>query len=206
MVVRAWLWLLDLLKVNFLLHRRIIFWFWAFVMAGMVVAIIAIPRQNIVVDDINANFIDRNITNAIGVNSGFGSFVWGRLLTVFLPLLLLFGFSVLSSFTALIVFPFMALQGYWLVISCWWLMQAYALSSVLLLLFYGVWLILVLQVMLAAVVWMMKSAAVIRRLGWRVGFCTREIVFGIGIIVGVEIALAFVEYLVYWVFLARIIY
>jgi hypothetical protein len=206
MIVRVWLWLLDLLKVNFALHKKIIFWFWFFIAAGLIIALIAIPRQEIIVDDINSNLIDRNIINATGVGSSFGSFIWGRLIALFLPLLLLFLFCVLSNFTALIVFPFMALQGYWLVMSCWWIMQEYAFSSMLLLLFYGVWSVLVLQVLIAAVIWIMKLSAAIRQLGWRCGFSRRELLVGIGTIVGVQTALASVEYLVYWVFLARIIY
>lgn len=206
MVVRAWLWLLDLLKVNFALHKKIILWLWFFIMVGLIIAIITIPRQEVIADDINSKFIDRNIINATGVSSSFGSFIWGRLLMLFLPLLLLFLFCVLSNFTALIVFPFMALQGYWLVMSCWWVMQEYAFGAVLLLLFYTVWSILVLQVLIASVVWMMKLSASVRRLGWRCGLSRRELIVGIGIVVGVQVVLAFVEYLVYWVFLARIIY
>jgi hypothetical protein len=206
MVVRVWLWLLDLLKVNFALHKKIILWFWLLVAVGIVIGIIAIPQQGIVTSDINSNFIDQNINHSVAVNSSIGSFIWGRLITIFLPLLLLFLFCIMSNVTALIVFPFMALQGYWLVMTVWWTMNKYALGSIMLLGFYAVWLVLVLQVLIAAVVWVMKMAAAIRRLGFRCGFSWHELSVGIGVIVGIEISLAAVEYLVYWVFLARIIY
>lgn len=206
MIVRAWLWLLDLLRVNFLAYRRVIIWFWVFLLTGIVIAVITIAQLDILVEDINSGFIDINIINATGVGKGVGSFIWGRIVVVFMPLTLMFGFCVLSSVTALIVFPFMALQGYWVVMSCWWVMQEYMLSSIMLLLFYSVWSILVLQVLLAALIWVMKLSAAIRRLGWRAGCRWRDIWFGVGVIVGAEIALALVEYLVYWVFLARIIY
>jgi hypothetical protein len=206
MVVRAWLYLLDTLKVNFSLHKKIIIWFWIFILAGIAVAIISIPRQEITVDDISIRLIDKNIVNSSAVDSTLTGFIWGRLLSVFLPLALLFLFCILSNATALVVFPFMALQGYWLVMTVWWTMNQYALSSVLLLAFYAVWLVLMLQVLIAYVIWVMKLSASVRRVGFRCGFNMREFLVGTGVIVGVEVLSAVIEYLVYFVFLARIIY
>jgi hypothetical protein len=206
MVVRFWLFLLDTLKVNFLQHKKIIIWFWIFILIGITVAFIAIPRQEIIADDISINLIDKNVINSSEAGSTLFGFIWGRLLSVLLPLAVLFLFCILSSVTALIVFPFMTLQGYWLVMTVWWIMNEYALSSVLLLAFYTVWLVLMLQVLIACVIWIMKLSAAVRRFGFRCGFNTREFFSGLAVITGAEVLFAVIEYLVYFVFLARIIY
>jgi hypothetical protein len=206
MVVRAWLSLLDLLKINFSLHKKVIIWFWILVLVGMTVAIVAIPRQAITVNDISTGLIDQNLINASAVNSSLFGFIWGRIMSVLLPLAVRFLFCILSKVSSFIVFPYIALQGYWLVMTVWWTLNKFALGSVVLLGFYAVWLVLLLQVLIACVIWVMKISSSIRRVGFRCGFNFREFSAGLGVIIGVEVLLAIFEYLVYFIFLARIIY
>jgi hypothetical protein len=195
-----------MLKVNFKLHKKLVFWFIFCVVLGVIAGIITVATNDITLDDINNSFIDQNIVNSARANTSVASFIWYRVLSAFVPLLLLFVLSVISNWTALAVFPFMVLQGYWTTISVWWAVQKYALGSVFLLGFYIIWMFVVMAVLVAGIIWVMKICTGIRRVGFRAGMNIRELLIGIGILLGVEIFLALFEYLVYWVFLGRIVY
>jgi hypothetical protein len=100
----------------------------------------------------------------------------------------------------------MALQGYWTAISIWWTVQKYALGGVFILLFYLIWMFVVMAVLVVSIIWIMKLCANIRRVGFRAGFNLREVLIGMSVLFGVEIGLAVFEYLIYWVFLGRLVY
>jgi hypothetical protein len=206
MLMRCWLWLSDTLKISFKQHKKIILWFCVCILAGVLIGIITLFTNDITVEDINKNFIDQNILTSTSTNAGVGSFIWQRLISAILPLILIFVLSVISGWTAMIVFPFMFMQGYWAVVSVWWVAQEYAMTAAALLCFYAIWMIVVLTVLSAVVIWVMKIASVIRRVGFRAGFNYREILTGMFILLWVEVISALFEYLVYFVFLGRIVY
>lgn len=206
MLRRFFSYITDLLKINYRLHKRII-WSFAFCIAlGITWGVITLSTREIGTDQIGSNFVDQNIINSASIDSTIGEYIVQRLITLFLPLALLFIMCVISKVTAWIVFPFMVLQGYWFVMTIWWTLQNYALGAFFLLAFYAVWLLLMLTVTVIAVIWLMNICRHIRKLGFRCGYNWKEFWFGMLILFGLQLFFAILEYMVYWVFLSRIVY
>jgi hypothetical protein len=206
MLARFFFYITDSLKINYKLHKSIIWRFVLCILLGVILGIFTIYTRNVGVYEISSNFVDQNIINSAKVNSTIGEYMAQRVISLFLPLALLFVMSIISAFTAGVVFPYMVLQGYWFVITIWWTIQRYVLGSVALLSFYAVWLLLMMTVTVIAVIWLMPICTHIRKLGFRCGFNQKETWRGILILLAVQLIFAVIEYLVYWVFLARIVY
>jgi hypothetical protein len=203
---RFWYFLIDGLKIRHKEYKKVLNYFYFYLILGAICGIIIIYANEIGGEDINRNFVDQNIINSASVNSTFGGYIGQRLLGLFLPLTLLFILGILSGWTAMAVYPFMFLQGYWFIMTVWWTVYEYTLGAIILLAFYIVWLLIVLAVLIFAVLWIMKITQNIRCFGFRAGFCWIELWRGLGVILATMLIISFVEYLVYWVLLSRIIY
>ena len=206
MLIRLWHSLCDALKINFGIYKKMLFWFAVCLILGIILGIITAADENVTIEEINKRLIDQNILHSAAVDTRLGSFVWERILSIFVPLLLLFALALLSDFTALCTFAYMVLHGYWLALSVWWTIEFYAMGSIFILAFYIVWLLIVTAVLIAGCIWVMKLAGPIRCLGFRAGCKTKEIITGVLVLLGIALALAILEHLVYWVFLGKLVF
>jgi len=206
MLTRLWLWFCDTLKINFKTHKTILIWMSIFVTGGIVVGVITVGAGDITAREITIDFVDRNILNSAGANTTIGQFMVQRALAVFMPMLLLFGFGLIAGWLSFVIFPIMAFQGYWMVMSLWWTANFYSMGAGLLVAFYIVFLFASMLILAVGSIWVMRLANNIRRLGFRCGCNIQEILKGLGVILGAAVLLAVLEFLVYWVFLGRLVF
>lgn len=201
-----WFWLLDTLRIKFAIYKRTCLWLLLWLVLGIVLAIISIAVGGIGTGDINTRLIDGNILNMAAVSPNIGGFIWQRLLTIVLPVLLVATAALISKWTALIIFPFILMHGYWLCISFWWTWCYYSVNAIFLLVFYGFWLLMVTAVMIAGTLWALHLAAQIREANWQCRGYWWPVLRGLVIITAVSLALGILEYLVCICFLGRIVY
>lgn len=159
---RLWLWLCSGLRLKYQIYRRTLWWLVFWLVVGSVLAIISLAIGGVGTDDINYHLIDGNILNMADPNAGIGGFIWQRMVTLFVPVLILLGLALLSRWTALAIFPLVLMHGYWLCLTVWWTFMYYSFNALFLLLFYLVWLVLVTVVLLVALIGVYDWARTVR--------------------------------------------
>ena len=107
---------------------------------GAVLGIVTIVIGDVEVEEINYQLIDGNILNATAIGSGIGSFVWQRILSLVVPILVVLGLALLSKFTGYVFFLLILMHGYWLSVALWWVFFYYSFAAILVIVFYAVWL------------------------------------------------------------------
>lgn len=194
----------DFLRVQWKQYRRTLGWLVLCLVVGIAVGIVTLIINDIEVDDINYRLIDGNILNAITVGVGMGSFIWQRILSLMVPILVVFGLAALSRVTGFVIFPLVFMHGYWLAVAIWWVFFYYGFTAILLLIFYTVWLLLVTAVLFVGLLWAFQWGNQCRTCHGQVHWV------GIGrgavIMIGVAVVLGFFEYLVFWTILGKIVY
>lgn len=206
MFSRCWLWLCSGLRVKYEVYKKTLWWLVFWVAVGVALAIVSLAVGGIGTDDINHHLIDGNILNMANPDAGAGGFIGQRLLSLFLPTLVLFVLALISRFTALALFPLVIMHGYWLCLSVWWTFMFYAFNAIFLMAFYLVWLVLVTAVLLVALIWAYDLARTLRerRCSWRGAM--GNIFRGLVVLVAVAVVMGLIEYLVFWAILGRIVY
>ena len=204
MFARLWCRFADWLRVQLSAYRSTLIWLMVWLVGGIVLGIVTLLMSEVGVDDINYRLIDGNILNATSISAGLGSFIWQRILSVLLPVVVVFVLAALSRVTAYAIFPVVFMHGYWLAVAVWWVWFFYGFTAILLLAFYVVWLVVVTAVLLAGLLWAYQW-------GGRLRTCPRQcqwwsIIRGVGILVGVAIIMGVFEYLVFWTVLGKIVY
>ena len=199
-----WCRLCDYLRIQWRTYRTFFIWLAFFVVVGVVLGIVSIVLGGVEADEINYNLIDGNILNATSIDASMGGFIWQRILSLAIPVIVVFVGSIFSGFTALIIFPVVLMQGYWLSVAIWWVFFYYSLPAILLIIFYAAWLLLVTVILLIALVWAYQWGGYCR--GCRGRHPWGAIFRGICIIVGLAVVLGFLEYLVFWTILGKIVY
>lgn len=207
MPVLLWSKLLDFLRVQWRQYKSTFYWLLVWLCAGIVIGIITLIISNIAVDDINYRLIDGNILNATAINSSLGSFVWQRILSLVIPVLVVLIFACLSRVTALMVFPVVLMHGYWCAVAVWWTFFYYSLPAILVLIFYILWLVVVTAVLLAGLLWALQCGEQFRNSkNCDSNHRWANLFRGLAIISGVAVILGFIEYLVFWTVLGKIVY
>lgn len=198
--------LLGTLRVQWQKYKTTLIWLVVWLVAGVVLGIVTIFATDVTVGDINYHLIDGNILNATAIGSSMGSFIWQRVLSIAVPVLVVLMFALLSRVTAYAVFPVIMVHGYWLAIAVWWTFFYYSFTALLLIIFYLLWLLVVTAVILAGMLWALQCGA-----NFREQQCTKckawlDVLRGAGVLIVVAVGLGFLEYLVFWTVLGKIVY
>lgn len=199
-----WCRLCDYLRIQWKTYRVFFIWLLVFFVVGAVLGIVTIVIGHVDVEDINYDLIDGNIINATSTGASIGSFIWQRILSLAVPVIVVFVAAWLTKFTALIIFPLVLIHGYWCSVAIWWVFFYYSLPAILVIIFYTVWLLLVTAILFAALVWAYQWGGHCRSCYGRWPWGT--IVRGLSMIVLVAVVLGFFEYLVFCTILGKIVY
>lgn len=199
-----WCRLLDFLRVQWKNYKSTLCWLVFWLIAGAVLGIVTIIVSDIGVDDINYRLIDGNILNAASTGASIGSFIWQRILSLAVPVIVVFVFARMSRFTVVVIYPLVLIHGYWLAVAVWWVFFYYSFTAILLLAFYLFWLLLVTAILFAGLLWALQWGSHCRTCRGQRSWWL--IIRGAGIIIGVAVVLGFFEYLVFWTVLGKIVY
>jgi len=199
-----WCRLCDYLRIQWKTYRVFLIWLLVFFVVGAVLGIVTIVIGHVDVEDINYDLIDGNIINATSTGASIGSFIWQRILSLAVPVIVVFVAAWLAKLTALIIFPLVLIHGYWCSVAIWWVFFYYSLPAILVIIFYTVWLLLVTAILFAALVWAYQWGSHCRSCYGRWPWGT--IVRGLSMIVLVAVVLGFFEYLVFCTILGKIVY
>lgn len=207
-----WLWwyrLLDWLRVQWRKYKTTLIWLLVFLVGGIILGIVTLYTTDVTVGDINYLLIDDNILNATAIGSTMGNFIWQRILSLLIPVLLVLIMAAITRFTAMIIFPIVLMHGYWLTIAVWWTFFYYSFTALLLIIFYTLWLLVVTAVLLAGLLWALQCGENFRQSGQQncnQGRNWATVFRGFAILIGVAVVLGFLEYLVFWTILGKIVY
>lgn len=199
-----WCRLCDYLRVQWRTYRVFLLWLLVFCVGGAVLGIVTIVIGDVAVDEINYQLIDGNILNATALDPSMGGFLWQRILSLAVPVIVVFVGSLFSGFTGLLIFPVVLMHGYWLSVAIWWVFFYYSLPAILVIIFYTIWLLIVSAILLAFLVWAYQYGRDCRT-------CVGKrpwgaVVRGACLLIGIAVALGFFEYLVFWTVLGKIVY
>ena len=204
MIALWWCRLADWLRVQWKQYKSTLLWLVVWLVAGIAFGIVTLIVTDVGADDINYHLIDGNILNATAVGVGMGSFIWQRILSLTVPVLVVFVLAWVSKWSAYVIFPVVLVHGYWLTVAVWWVFFYYSFTAILLLIFYTVWLVLVTAILFIGLLWAFQWGTHCRlcpgHRNWLI------IVRGAGLLIGVAIILGFFEYLVFWTILGKIVY
>lgn len=205
MQTNLWCRLADFLHVQCRKYRVIVCWLVVCLVIGAVLGIITLVVTKVSVSDINYHLVDGNILNATAIGVGMGSFVWQRILSLVIPVMVCLLLACISRFTAYAIFPVIMVHGYWIAVSLWWVFFYYSFPAILLLIFYAVWLLLVAGILIIGFVWAFQWGNIIRN------SCSKQLDWwaicrGTLLIVAVAVVLGCFEYLVVWSVLGKIVY
>lgn len=204
MLALAWCRLLDYLRVQGKTYRGTFCWLVVCLVVGAVLGIVTIVIGDVEVEEINYQLIDGNILNATAIGSGIGSFVWQRILSLVVPILVVLGLALLSKFTGYVFFLLILMHGYWLSVALWWVFFYYSFAAILVIVFYAVWLLLVTAVLCVGVIWAFRWGCDCRTCGGKIQW---GVMFrGLAVFVAVAVVMGFFEYLVFWAILGKIVY
>lgn len=210
MQVLWWYQFLVFLRIQWRRYKSTLYWLLFCLAVGIVVGIITIFIADISVDDINYHLIDGNILNATSINTSMGKFIWQRVLSIIIPIIVSLVFACLSRFTAMSVFPLIFMHGYWLAIAVWWTFFYYSFTAIPLLIFYLLWLIIVTTVIIAGLLWALQCGENIRNQRHKNNSTKTNtaglLLRGAAIFISIAVVLGFFEYLVFWTILGKIVY
>lgn len=206
MLGRLWGWFTSGLRVKYREYRRTWWWLVVCLVAGVGLAVVSLLIANPDVDDINTSLLDGNVLNMASIDASIGGFIWQRVLSVLLPVVVVLVAAALSAWMAWLLFPLVLMHGYWVCFTLWWTFMYYSISAILLLVFYVVWLVVVTLVLGVGVIWASQVGAGLRvcrgrgKAGWL------AVVQGLAVLVLTLVVLGVVEYLIFYLILGRIVY
>ena len=200
----CWCRLLDLLRIQGKRYRTTFCWLLVWLVVGAVLGIVTLVVGDVEVDGINYRLIDGNLLNATAIHPSMGSFIWQRILSLLVPILIVFICALISRVTAWIIFPLVLVHGYWLSVAIWWVFFYFSFPAILVIIFYTVWLLLVTAILLAGLIWAFRCGGECRTCHgkWQWGAILRGfvLVFGIAVVFGLF------EYLIFCTILGKIVY
>lgn len=204
MLARCWCRLCDFMRLQWRTYRALFCWLLVWLVVGAVLGIVTIVIGNVAVDQINYHLIDGNILNATSLSPSMGGFVWQRILSLIVPMIVVFVMAWLSRVTALIIFPVVLMHGYWLSVAIWWVFFYYSLPAILVIIFYTVWLLLVTAILFVGLVWALQWGNDCRCLVG--GRPWGAMIRGISIMIVVAVVFGLLEYMVFCTVLGKIVY
>jgi len=199
-----WFRLVEQLRVQWKKYRRTLIWLAVWCVVGAVLGIVTIVIGHVDIEGINYQLIDGNILNATAIGSSIGSFIWQRILSLAIPVIVVFCLAMLSRVTALVIFPVVLMHGYWLSVAIWWVFFYYSLPAILVIIFYTVWLLLVTAILLVGLVWAFQWGSYCRTCVGKRPWGT--VIYGASVLIVVAVVLGVLEFLVFWTVLGKIVY
>jgi len=199
-----WFRLVEQLRVQWKKYRRTLIWLAVWCVVGAVLGIVTIVIGHVDIEGINYQLIDGNILNATAIGSSIGSFIWQRILSLAIPVIVVFCLAMLSRVTALVIFPVVLMHGYWLSVAIWWVFFYYSLPAIFVIIFYTVWLLLVTAILLVGLVWAFQWGSCCRTCVGKRPWGT--VIYGASVLIVVAVVLGVLEFLVFWTVLGKIVY
>ena len=136
------------------------------VIVGIVIGSIAVSDPLLNHWRVSQNLIDRNIHSATSPERALLGFVFSRAFDIFLAGLLMF-FMSLTIFTKWLVFPYLAMQGYWVVVNIFWIFARFGVSGTILAIIYVIVFIILLKILIALAVFVLRFGRDCRLYGFR---------------------------------------
>lgn len=198
--------LLGICRVQWQKYKATLVWLVVWLVAGIVLGIVTVFVTDVSVSEINYHLIDGNILNATTIGSSMGGFIWQRVLSIAIPVLVVLILAWISRVTAYGVFPVIMMHGYWLAIAVWWTFFYYSFTALLLIIFYILWLLVVTVVILAGLLWALQCGENLRDKRCTRGQAWWYFLRGAVILISIAVVLGFFEYLVFWTVLGKIVY
>ena len=96
MLARCWCRLCDFMRLQWRTYRALFCWLLVWLVVGAVLGIVTIVIGDVAVDQINYHLIDGNILNATSLSPSIGGFVWQRILSLIVPMIVVFVMAWLS--------------------------------------------------------------------------------------------------------------
>ena len=192
--------------VHWRLNKSLIFWLGIFALAGIVIGILTIANPRMLPEMISRQLLDSNIMRVIMPNTTFGALMMGRAFYFLLFAVVIFVFS-LFKWTVWLVFVMAAYRGFTIVINLWWVVAIFGMGMgfVLFLIYFF---ILIAQLLLTFVVmvYCVRECSWGRRGGLRGNLRIKEW-YKPGLMIAVAIlALALVEWFMFWLILSRFVF
>jgi len=184
-------------------NRVLLFFCVTAVLAGIIIGFIAISDPLLHHWRISQNLIDRNIINSINPERGIFNFFFGRFFDIFLKGLLIF-LVALTPFTRWIVFPLLALRGYWVVVNMFWIVSRFGISGIVLAIVYFFILMIVLSLLVVFAIYLIKLAKQVRLYGLR--SCDHRAFKTTMMFAFVVFVLSFFEWMLYFLILSRMVF
>jgi len=177
-----------------------------FALGGMVLGMIVAFNPIMHHQWISRHLLDGNVLNVTAPNRGIFAFLFARLLDVGFGALLLMLFN-LTKWTMLLSFPYIAFRAFWMVINLFWIIDAFGfVHGLLFFVFYFVVFIALLLMFMCAAIFALKRGKHCRMYGWRVGLRFSEIKGAVLWFTAIVAILAFIEWLIYFLILSRMVY
>ncbi|MCL2846608.1 MAG: hypothetical protein FWE38_02855 [Firmicutes bacterium] len=155
---------------------------------------------------ITQNLLDGNIINAASPNRGIFAFIVSRFADFAFAFVLVMLFS-LSKWTVLLVFPYLAFRGFWVVINLFWVIDRFGFAHAAVLFFvYLIVLITLLIIFAAAVLFALRRGKACRMFGLRCGLGWREVRRPLTTFAVILFCVAVIEWLLYFLVLSRMVF
>jgi len=150
--------------------------------------------------------LDGNIINVASPNRTIFSFLLVRIADIGFALLLVFLFN-LSKWTMWITFPYVGFRVFWHIINLFWILDRYGfLHGATFFFFYLIVFVFILVLFAIATVYLIKKCAQIRKFGFRTFFRWAELKRPLLWITTSVLIIGFIEWLLYFLVLGRMIY
>lgn len=177
-----------------------------FVLAGLILGVVVVSDAMLDHFRISRQFLDGNVMNVASPNRTIFPFLLVRFFDIIFALMLVFLFNM-SKFSMWLTFPYLGFRAFWSVVNLFWIIDRYGfVHGGVFFIFYLVIFIAVLLLLLVSTVFMIKKCAQIRKFGFR-GCCRwHDIKRPIAWICTGVFAIGFVEWLLYFLVLGRLVF
>jgi len=177
-----------------------------FILAGVVLGVLILSDPMITHWRIGHEFLDGNVRNVASPSRSVGTFIFSRFLEFAFGLLLVFIFC-LSKWSWWLTFPYLSFRVLNVMINLFWIIDRYGFFRAFAFFFFYTIIFIALVVLFAlACVFIIKRCQIIRKFGFRHGFRWPEVKRPVVMIVVSLFAIAFIEWLLYFLILGRMIF
>jgi len=195
----------NAIGVHWRLTRKIFIWLGIFVGIGIIFGFVTIFTAKFSVTSVSNGMLDVNLLRVIR-STGFVSIILGRVLDFALLFLGIF-LVCMHRWTVFLVFPYVAYRGFSIVVNLYWIFAKFGMfTGLALFLSYLFWFIVLLFIVFAVIIYCMRMCAGVRRGGFRGAIRWNDFARHCGVFLGVICVFAFLEWLVYWLVLSKIVF
>lgn len=187
-------------------NKRLLIILGLFALGGIVLGIIVAFNPLLSHLWISHHLLDRNVLNVASPNRSLWVFILARFLDIFFGLLLVMLFNM-TKWTMLLTFPYLGFRAFWMVINVFWIIDVFGfVHGALFAITYIIVFVVLLVVFAGVCVFALKRGKCIRMYGFKMAFRWREIKGAIWTLLIITLFIAFVEWLLYFLLLSRMVY